>query len=413
MGLLSNRFKIISALLFIGTIMTATLFFSGCGYFESKTIQSKPKYITDNLQLLRKGGCHPKWSHKNNLIAFDEMVNRNLEIFTMRPDGSDVKCLTCNKPGVPTGHKGQPFWHPSGKYIVFSAENDEYERWNRRDMTVMPAISGRNNDVWIMTSDGKKFWRITNTPENGGVIRPSFSPDGKTLYWNEEWSLEKYPGRGSLWSLEDQPLGEKWGLWRIKLADISFDKTGVPIVSNVRTVNINKLYPGKVLLEGQGIQPDNEHLIFSAADINETKGYVRWGFPPKDIYGYAHWGELYVTDLEGGSLVRLTHTPYNHDENPEFSPDFERIVWSRAKGAVGDRVEFYIMNADSSNIKQLTHFTEPGYPEYKGRIGACGEVDWSPDGQQIIFSKYIGLELKYPYVKSNIYLLAIKVKSEN
>jgi len=405
-----KRFKIVLVLLFIVAVITATRFFSG--YFESKTIQSKPKYITNNLQLLREGGSHPKWSYKNNLIAFDELVNKNLEIFTMRPDGSNVKCLTCGKKNITTGHKGQPFWHPSGKHIVFSAENDQYERRNSRDMTVMPAISGRNNDVWIMTNDGERFWRITNTPKNGGIIRPSFSPDGKTLYWNEEWSLEKYPGRGSLWSLKDQPLGEKWGLWRMKLADISFDEAGIPIVTNVRTVNINKLYPGKVLLEGQGIQPDNEHLIFSAADINETKGYVRWGFPPKDIYGLAHWGELYITDLEGGSLVRLTHTSYNHDENPGFSPDSERIVWSRAKGAVGDRVEFYIMNADGSNIKQLTHFTEPGYPEYiKGPSGA-GEIDWSPDGQQIIFSKYIGVGLRYPYLKSNIYLLTIKAKSE-
>jgi len=406
MRLLSDRLKIILELLFIVAIITAILFFSGC--FQNKTIQSKPKYITNNLQLLREGGGNPKWSHKNNLIAFDEIVNRNLEIFTMRPDGADVKCLTCGKKNITTGHKGQPFWHPSGKYIVFSAENDQYKRWNLWDMTVMPALSGRNNDVWIMTSDGGKFWRITNTPENGGIIRPSFSPDGKTLYWNEEWSLEKYPGRGSLWSLEDSPLGEKWGLWCIKLADIYFDEKGVPIVSNVRTVNINKLYPGKVLLEGQGIQPDNEHLIFSAADINETKGYVRWGFPPKDIYGFEHWGDLYITDLKGGSLVRLTHTPYNHDENPEFSPDSEKIVWSRAKGAVGENVEFYIMNRDGSNPKQLTHFTEPGYPEYiRGRTGG-GEIGWSPDGGQIVFNKVVGLSLKYPYIKSNIYLLRLK-----
>ena len=158
----------------------------GCSTEES----SAPEYISDNLLLLREGGRYPKWCHQNNLIAFDQVVDGNYEIFVMKPNGSEVKCLTGGKKELTTGHKGQPYWHPSGKYIVFSAENDEYQRRKPNDMTAVPGISGRSNDVWIMTSDGSKFWRVTNTPENGGIIRPSFSPDGKTLYWNEEWSLE-------------------------------------------------------------------------------------------------------------------------------------------------------------------------------------------------------------------------------
>lgn len=372
----------------------------GCSPKESPATE----YITSNLLLLKEGGRYPKWYHQNNLIAFDQVVDGNYEIFVMKPDGSDVKCLTCNKEELPTGHKGQPYWHPSGKYIVFSAENDEYQRRKPNDMTVVPGISGRNNDVWIMTSDGSNFWRITNTPENGGIIRPSFSLGGKTLYWNEEWSLEKHPGRGSLWSVKDSPLGEKWGLWRIKLADISFSQDG-PMVTNIRTVNINELYPGKVLLEGQGIQPDNKHLIFSAADITETEGTINWG--GEEVFGREHWGDLYTTDLEGGSLVRLTSALYHHDENPEYSPDGSKIAWTQTQGGVGEKPDLYLMNAAGSEVRRLTYFHEPGHPEYAPKSGGGNELDWSPDGKQIIFSLTVKWELKYPHQKTNLYILTL------
>ena len=107
------------------------------------------------------------------------------------------------------------------------------------------------------------------------------------------------------------------------------------MVTNIRTVNINKLYPGKVLLEGQGIQPDNEHMIFPAADITETEGTINWG--GEGVFGREHWGDLYTTDLEGGSLVRLTSALYHHDENPEYSPDGSKIVWTQTQGGIGEK----------------------------------------------------------------------------
>jgi len=355
-------------------------------------------------QLIRSGRL-PKWSHSKNLISFDDFINDKFEILTMEPDGSDVKCLTCNKLSLPGGHKGQSYWHPSDEYLVFTAENDAYKRQNfGLDLTVIPGASGRNNDVWIMTSDGEKFWRITNTPENGGVIRPSFSPDGKILYWNEEYSIEKY-GEPSKWSVRKNRLGEKWGLWRIVMADISFDQ-GEPSVTNIRKVNINEIYPNKVLIEGQGIQPDSEHLVFAAADISETSGCCYWGV--SNIFGYTHWSDIYITDLDGTNLERLTNTPYLHNENTEYSPDGKKIAFTETKWCVGKSGDIYLMNSDGNNRIRLTHFYNQNCPDdYLGLYyGSAGdELAWSPDSSKIMFGAVVGYQKKYPYLNCNIYML--------
>ena len=375
----------------------------------------------DNHPQVIRSGRFPKWSKAKNLIVFDDFVNEqgnslgcnlsplscNYEIFTMKPDGSDVRCLTCNKPGLGNGHKGQPYWYPSGDYIVFTAENTDYLRWkDGDDLTVVPGICGRNNDVWIMTADGERFWRITNVPESGGIIRASFSPDGTMLYWNEEYSIDEH-GQPSQWSVQRNPLGEKWGLWRIRIADIDL-ASGEPVMTNHRTVDINKLYSNKVLIEGQGIGPDN-HLIFAAADTSETAGCCQWGWPGEEVFGYTHWSDIYTTDLNGNNLKRLTNTPYLHTENPEFSPDGKRIIFSETRWCVGKSGDIYLMNSDGSNRMRLTHLYNPNCPDYLGLYngGAGDELDWSPDGEKITFSAITGSKIIYPYVEASIFILDV------
>lgn len=353
------------------------------------TSEPPPECQVKSIEVIGEG-AYPKWSHTKNLIALNRVVNGNYEIFTVKPDGSDATCLTCDKAALPPGHTGQPYWHPSGEYIVFTAENTDFERM-RWDLTVMPGI-GRNHNVWIMTSDGSQYWQITRYPENWGVIRPSFSHDGKTLYWNEEYSLEKYPGVGLPWSLDQNPRGQEWGLWRIKLADVSFESDG-PKVYNTRNV----VHPDLVLLEGSGFSPDDQRLIFTSANLTETEGTAYWG------------GDIYTSDPGGGSLTRLTNTPYYHDENVEYSPDGKRIVWSHAcGGAPAKEVELYLMESGGSNKVRLTHFNEPGYPEYLSKTYGSGEIDWSPDGTSIVFGHGYRWRFKYPFIAYRLYMLTFE-----
>ncbi len=95
------------------------------------------------------------------------------------------RCLTCNKRGCPQKHNGNPAWHPSGEYIVFTAEKRGNPEKYRE--AAIPG-TGFNCDLWIMTSDGKKFYQLTNYPVRlpyQAVIHPHFSHDGKKLLWSQ------------------------------------------------------------------------------------------------------------------------------------------------------------------------------------------------------------------------------------
>ncbi|HOW96207.1 MAG TPA: hypothetical protein P5567_08220 [Kiritimatiellia bacterium] len=361
------------------------------------------------LQLIHRGGLYPKWSKANNLIVFNELrpgkaftdrLPGTYEIFTMKPDGTSVTCLTDKAPvGLSGFHKCQPYWHPSGRFIVFTAQN-EHTTPTEHNMDSFPGI-GHNHDVWIMTADGRRYWRITRNPDNWGVIRPSFSHDGKKVYWNEEYSMEAHPGMGSPWKKERNPKGEEWGLWRIKMADIAFSPNG-PRLAPVRIVPINHLHPGFRLIEGSGFTPDDGHLIWEAAHLGETDGQM-W------------WGDVYVSDLKGGSLRRLTRTaPLRRgNENMEYSPDGQSIAWSyHDNPEPGKKVELWLMRSDGSDATPLTHFNTPGHPHRKRFqplrfTNACLELDWGPDGQAIVFSMSNGATLEWPYMTPNIYLLTM------
>jgi len=376
-------------------------------FLFSTSCASSARDGTWNLQLIHKGGLYPKWSHANNLIIFNELrpgraftdkIPGTYEIFTMKPDGTGVECLTENAPSELSGfHKCQPYWHPSGKYIVFTAQN-EYTKPTEYNMDSFPGI-GHNHDLWVMTSDGRQYWRITKNPDNWGVIRPSFSHDGSVLYWNEEYSMEVYPGVGSNWKKETNRKGEEWGLWRIKLADIAFSSDG-PRVTNVRTVNINEKYPGFRLIEGSGFAPDDKHLIWEAANIKETEGQM-W------------WGDVYISDLKGESLQRITKTaPFRQgNENMEYSPDGKYIAWSHQDDPEpGKKVEIWLMRSDGSGATKMTYFNETGHAQQKryqpiGFTNACLELDWSPDSKAIVFSISNGGIFQWPYMTPNIYLL--------
>lgn len=364
-------------------------------------------------------GAFPKWSPDGSLVAFTkEEIDPNdpqrigYNIYIMRPDGSDVKCLTCDKPALANIRwRGQPYWHPSGKYIVFTAESAKYPR-KGEGTSGRPGI-GRNHNVWIMTSDGSNFWQMTDYPDNWGVIRPSFSPDGKILYWNEEFSMEEYPqGKsgdkklpgdpadtighpgcywGALGALKLQFLyrkGEEGGDWRVKLADISFEN-GKPQISNIRHINPPE---GFTVIEGAGFCPDGNSLIYSYANLAETGG--------RDIRG-----DIYMTDLQGNFTRRLTKTPSAHDENPEFSPDGRKILWNQSGGNPGEGEELWLMDANGSNKVRLTYFTDPSHKEYAPNSRQITESTWSPDGKSVVFGHVNQEERGGIHIPSTLYLL--------
>lgn len=83
-----------------------------------------------------------------------------LELWIMDADGSNKRQITHFNAAT-----FAPYWHPSGKKIIFSSNMDD--------------PTGRDFDLYLINDDGTGLERVTYTADFDGF--PVFSPDGKKL----------------------------------------------------------------------------------------------------------------------------------------------------------------------------------------------------------------------------------------
>lgn len=135
--------------------VTFGLGYDGGAFFspDSKKLvfrASRPKTASDSSKYL-------------DLLSKNLVEPTNMEIYTVNVDGSNLKQVT---------HLGKanwaPFYHPSGKKIVFSS-NHHSKR-------------GYNFDLFMINEDGTGLEQITNQSIFNAF--PMFSPDGKHLIFS-------------------------------------------------------------------------------------------------------------------------------------------------------------------------------------------------------------------------------------
>jgi len=118
------------------------------------------------------------WAPDGSRIAFDSdrsdldlsdgvFVN---DVFTMRPDGSDVRKLTDS-----VGFSGDPAYSPNGALLTFDADRG-VDSGAPEPPSAMPDLS-----VFVMNVDGTGVRRITTPPIGSSDSEPRFSPDGTRI----------------------------------------------------------------------------------------------------------------------------------------------------------------------------------------------------------------------------------------
>lgn len=316
-----------------------------------------------SLQLVGHG-AGPDWSTSNLIAYFHKDDSGVTQIWTMRPDGSEVRCLTCSDaPDLPAKvHKGSPSWHPNGRYILFQAEMPRHLGPSRASE---PGIGWWNN-VWVMTADARHFWRLTdyNPRSATAVLMPRFSRDGSRIAWTELIAGPK-----------DRKMATgPFGRWQIHIADFSVE-SGTPSLSHIET-----LRPGNgIFYEFQDWSPNGEDILF-AADIGLPSPYVL---------------DLFKFNLKTRQLKNLTNSNDQWDEQGSFSPNGRRIVFMSSRNnpefnprsMKSLRAEDFVISADGGQLQQLTHFNSSGFAESTTEQSAATKAAWSPDGSQLILEQ--------------------------
>jgi Tol biopolymer transport system component len=116
---------------------------------------------------------------RSGKIVFTSMRDGDLDIYTMDANGKNVKRLTNE-----LGYDGGPFWSADGKQIVYRAYHPQTEK-EKEDYTsllkqnlIRPTVL----DIWVMNADGSNKRRVTNL--NKASFAPYFFPDGKRIIFS-------------------------------------------------------------------------------------------------------------------------------------------------------------------------------------------------------------------------------------
>ena len=115
-------------------------------------------------------------SRNGKKIVFTSMRDGDLEIYTMNADGRNVRRLTHE-----LGYDGGAFFSPDGKKIVYRAEHPgtPEQLADYKALLADGLIRPGNLELWVMDADGSHKRQITS---NGAAnFGPFWHPDGKRI----------------------------------------------------------------------------------------------------------------------------------------------------------------------------------------------------------------------------------------
>lgn len=241
------------------------------------------------------------------------------------------------------------------RQITNGGENAEaYFSHDGEWITFQSTREGRTCDQqYVMRIDGTGLTRISDG--RGKTTCGWFLPgDRRLVFASSTASDSACPPR------PDPSKGYVWGLDNFDIYTVNRDGTDQKRLTNF----------GVYTAEGV-LSPDGTRLVFTSLKDGDL--------------------DIYTMKIDGTDLRRLTNT-LGYDGGPWWSPDGTKIVYRAnhptAPADIADykallaqkiirpsKVELYVMNADGSDQRQITHLG-----------GANFGPSWTPDGRRIIFS---------------------------
>jgi TolB protein len=169
-------------------------------------------------------------------LVFTSMRDGDLDIYTMDANGKNVRRLTNE-----LGYDGGPFWSYDGKDIVFRAYHPttEQQKTDYTELLKQSLIRPTTLEIWVMNADGSNKRQVTsNGKANFG---PYFFADGKRIIFASNM---------------DDPRGRNFDLYRINV-----DGTGL------ERITFNDTFDGFPMFS-----PDGKKLVFASNRNAKVQG---------------------------------------------------------------------------------------------------------------------------------------------
>jgi Tol biopolymer transport system component len=149
--------------------------YEGYDIFIADTKGNQLKQLT-----FEKGyDAEPTVSPKGDKIVFTSTRTGDLELFTMNIDGSNVQQVTHE-----LGYDGGAFFSPDGTKLIFrsSRPKTETEIKEYKDLLAQGLVQPTNMELYICNVDGSELTKITNLGNANWA--PFFHPSGKKVLFS-------------------------------------------------------------------------------------------------------------------------------------------------------------------------------------------------------------------------------------
>ncbi len=239
-----------------------------------------------------------------------------------------------------------PSWSPDGEQLLFASERDG------------------DFELYVVDREGGEARRLTEHPASDRS--PAWSPDGQRFVFESDregpnglWIQEISSGEATLLLVDPSPeLVPDWspdGDW------IAFtsERDGNPELYRISVASreVERLTDNEHRDLWPRYSPTGDRLVFFSRRATEGRS-----------------DDLFVLDLDSGSISAVTEHPTHHDFVPDFSPDGNRVVAGMSDREAGQR-ELVIHHLTDGVIRRFAD----GYHR-------VFHPAWSPDGRWIAYA---------------------------
>ena len=293
----------------------------------------------------------PVWSPDGAYIAFSRLSETDAGIFITPATGGaerKVYSTTWNDPRYACID-----WSPDGKSLAFQDRGAPQEP----------------SSIFLLSLETLKKRKLTSPPEPhwNGDRNPVFSPDGKTLAFLRDSSVDTEDiylvpvasGETRRLTFDNAPLSRM---------DWTSDGTEIVFPSPRGNANV-RLW--KVAISGGAPEPaavgGEGTIALTVSRHGNRLAYAKASQGTDDIWRI----ELSKATGRGSSPLKFIASTRD-EETPKYSPDGRSIAFASDRSG---SMEIWRCDSDGSNLVQLTNFGGP--------LG--GGPRWSPDGRWIAF----------------------------